>query len=107
MRRRPAPLSGFCAQYVLARGSRIEPGALGDGSIAAEPLVQESAVAGEEPVGAEVAFAHARHEALLGIQAAGGLRIRLVRAREEHAPHGLLELAHVTRPGIPARHVPR
>ena len=71
-------LSGFCAQHVFARGAGVEAGALGDGRVAAEPLIEQGAIGGEELVGIQVALAQARDEAPFRVEAGPRVGFRLV-----------------------------
>src|SRR3954466_9794373 len=102
--RRRLVLSGFCAQDVLPRRPGIELGALGDRGVAAQPVVEHRAVGRQQLVGREIALAQPRQEALFAVRLGGGY-IGLVRACEEDASGGLLELAYVAGPGVTARQV--
>src|SRR5437667_11699302 len=53
--------------HILARRSRIEPGALGHRGIATQALVQQGAVAGEQCLRGELAGAQPGDEPLLGV----------------------------------------
>src|ERR1044071_2331741 len=98
---RPSEVGGLLE--VLLYGATVEVRPAGHGFEGAMPPVQQSAVTGEHRVGVQRAAIHPGDEFVARVLNCG-LRARFVAARQEDAPDGLLEFAHVAGPGVVAAH---
>src|SRR6266850_3538745 len=88
---------------VLARRTRVEPGALGHVGIRAQTAVEQGAVASQDLRGRQLARSQLVDER--GFLVVGSVgKVRNVVSGEQRTAHPLLELAHVSRPGVASRH---